>query len=89
MVSPLEETCENRFRFTAYGNIDPADENDAAAYETIIRLGLNIPKLRIYRRETIEGVLEGVDSLEQSDIRELIEVFRRRDSEGRYAPFCT
>ncbi len=50
LVSPLLSECESRFIYTAYGQILPRDEHDAAAKETIEILGLNSRKLQELRR---------------------------------------
>lgn len=41
LISPLQPDCETRFRFTADGEVRPAD-GDPAAQETVQRLGLNL-----------------------------------------------
>ncbi len=49
-VSPLEQNCEQRFRYTADGSIAPANREDSAAAETIKRIGLDNVKLGELRR---------------------------------------
>jgi len=39
-VSPLEPECETRFRFTGFGAIKPASDDDQGAADTIDILGL-------------------------------------------------
>ncbi len=47
LISPLDPECESRFAFTGDGYISSAQSTDSATTETIVRLGLDIPKLRI------------------------------------------
>jgi len=89
MISPLQEDCKSRFRFTADGLIHPSDDNDEAANETILRLGLDNYELRIARKIRIEAVLVDIDQLKPDEIQKLIEEFERPDEDGRFAPFCT
>ena len=49
LVSPLQADCENRFRFTADGRVQAAENADNGATETGSRLGLNSSKLRRLR----------------------------------------
>lgn len=50
-LSPLNETCEERFTFTSDGEISPTADNDVAAKETIDRIGLDDGKLCELRKE--------------------------------------
>ena len=50
LVSPLSPDCEERFLFTANGDIFPSRGNDAGAQVTIEKLGLDLPKLRALAR---------------------------------------
>lgn len=56
-VSPLQEDCASRFRFTHSGRIEPRNPDDDAARETIDRLGLAHPKLDAWRKEAIDGTV--------------------------------
>jgi uncharacterized protein (TIGR02646 family) len=56
-VSPLSPRCDERFVFNRHGEINPADAADAAAKETITRLGLDHRTLTEYRRQAIRGAL--------------------------------
>ena len=51
LVSPLTLDCENHFAFTGDGGIKSLTENDPSANETIVRLGLGIPKLNAMRAQ--------------------------------------
>ena len=57
MVSPLSVDCQNRFTYTARGEIIPQDETDNFAQETIDLLGLNCKRLKL-RRVSIIKTLE-------------------------------
>ena len=56
LISPLEEGCERRFRYTGNGDIFPRTDGDAGAETTILRLGLDLPKLREFRAAAIDGL---------------------------------
>lgn len=56
-VSPLDPTCGQRLRFRANGVVEPANEQDEAAAETVRRLGLDHPTLVALRRGAIQGTL--------------------------------
>ncbi|NQU21499.1 MAG: TIGR02646 family protein [Candidatus Nealsonbacteria bacterium] len=88
MVSPLQEDCEKRFRFTAYGNVFPAIADDRAARTTIRKLGLDIDRLRALRRGAIDGALDGIDDLSSGEIRKLAAGFLQRDSRGKFPECC-
>ncbi len=57
-VSPLRPGCEERFSFTLKGEIKASDPTDAAATETIVRLGLNHKLMQQLRKAAIEATLE-------------------------------
>ena len=80
MVSPLDEDCETRFTFTANGDIFPRD-NDLAAKETIVRLGLDLPKLNALRAAAVDALAD----LSETDITKLL----TRGSDGRFLEFHT
>ena len=88
MVSPLEQDCEERFRFTGNGNILPAVDNDSAADETIKRLGLDLPITVTSRREAIGAIIDALDDLSPSDLRTLARDILVRDGSGLFAEYC-
>lgn len=88
MISPLQEACESRFRFTADGEIHPANGDDIAASTTILKLGLDIKKLTALRRGAIEGILDNIEDLNDLEFQTLIDGFQQKDSQGRFAEFC-
>ncbi len=67
LVSPLDNTCETRFSFTADGYIQAYKESDQAASTTIEKLGLDIPKLRALRKSAIEPFLDA--DLSESELQ--------------------
>ena len=81
LVSPLALECEERFKFTAYGEILPQQGNDEGAKTTIRRLGLDLPKLRALRAAAIDELYE----LSEDEILRLLN--RRED--GCFLAFFT
>ena len=67
LVSPLDNTCETRFSFTADGYIQAYKEADQAASTTLEKLGLDIPKLRALRKSAIEPFLDA--DLSESELQ--------------------
>jgi len=86
IISPLDESCERRFKFNDGGAIAPADSGDEAARETICRLGLDINWLQARRKEAIREVLN--DESTPDRMRRLIDGFQQRDHNGHFVPFC-
>jgi uncharacterized protein (TIGR02646 family) len=56
-VSPRSEHCESRFSFSLAGKIEASSQEDAAAKETIRRLGLDDRGLEARREGAIRGTL--------------------------------
>ena len=87
LVSPLDPMCEQRFSYTADGAMRPTNEDDSGAAETIMRLGLDIPKLKDLRAKTIEPFL--AESLSPEELQTFVSGYLRKDTEGRYGEFWT
>ena len=87
LISPLDPGCESRFRFNGNGNILPDADRDSAAIETIKRLGLDIPKLKALRASAIEPFLD--DALSVEDVRQFVDGYLQKDSQGQYGEFWT
>ncbi|MGB5633690.1 MAG: retron system putative HNH endonuclease [Waterburya sp.] len=91
MVSPLVGNCAEFFRYTDDGQIlattDPVKQTAAA--ETIKRLALNINKLKRMREQAIEGILEIIETLNDDEIRKLINGFEQTNTNGEYEEFCS
>ncbi len=85
LVSPLSPDCEGRLAYTGQGLIKPAGEEDAAAAETITRLGLAIPKLNALRSHAIEPFLD--DSLSPTDLTAFVTGYLAGDGSGRFSEF--
>lgn len=56
-VSPLDQTCEERFTFNLRGEIHERSENDQAAKMTIEKVGLGHRKLVAFRKAAVQGIL--------------------------------
>jgi uncharacterized protein (TIGR02646 family) len=90
MISPLDEHCEDAFRFTAIGEIRPADGLlNAAARETIKRLHLDVKKLEASRRQAIEGVLEGIEAETVDSLQKQIASYSQKNEDGNFLRFCS
>ena len=81
LLSPLEADCENRFIFTANGDVFPRSNDDAAAKTTIERLGLDLPKLRALRAAAADAL--------HTASNEVIERLLERRVDGRLLDFHT
>jgi uncharacterized protein (TIGR02646 family) len=89
MLSPLEKTCEQRFRFELDGRIRPSMDEDVAAAETIRHLDLDGARLRALRSKAIEGLFEGLDGeLMPNDYDILAAKLLEKDAAGKFEPFC-
>nr|VFK55459.1 MAG: TIGR02646 family protein [Candidatus Kentron sp. TUN]VFK61469.1 MAG: TIGR02646 family protein [Candidatus Kentron sp. TUN]VFK65952.1 MAG: TIGR02646 family protein [Candidatus Kentron sp. TUN] len=85
LISPLDPGCERRFKFTYDGEIKSAADPDAAAFKTIEKLGLNIPKLKSQRVEALEPFLE--ENLSLEEVRTFVSGYLEKDSSGRFGEF--
>lgn len=87
-VSPLQDGCAERFSYNFRGEIHPANTADAAAKETIKRLGLDHSILVGFRREAINRTLQapkkGSASLDPKAARRRLEGLQQKD--GGTAP---
>jgi hypothetical protein len=59
-----------------------------AAGSTIQELGLNHAVLTLSRKRLISGVLQDIETLTAEDIQQLIDLYDRPDSSGKFTPFC-
>nr|WP_199330696.1 retron system putative HNH endonuclease [Microcoleus sp. FACHB-68] len=91
MISPLEPNCADFFTYSGSGEILPATDPDkqAAAKETIDKLGLDIDKLRAERIQAIEGFLQAIKGLTDEEIQQFAQAYEKLDVKGKYAPFAT
>lgn len=81
LVSPLSSECENRFTYTANGDVFASRPDDEGAKTTIKRLSLNIRKLRSLRAAAVSQLC--------NEQPEDIELLLLRDPEGRFLAFHT
>ncbi|CAI8941004.1 TIGR02646 family protein [Pseudomonas sp. IT-196MI5] len=74
-VSPLDEDCESRFRFTLIGRIEATD-TDKPAENMINILALDISFLNNRRKEKLEGIFDN-EFLASFSIEELEAIIQR------------
>ena len=92
-ISPLDDHCEKRFRFSLRGEIESAQTNDLAAKTTIGKLRLDHPELVRLRKEAIDATLQmfgrGPASLSLKDARRRLTQFEQMESSTLpLEPFC-
>lgn len=87
LISPFDSENEDRFAFTGDGIIKPSAEDDVAASQTIITLGLAIPKLNDMRAKAIEPFLD--DNLSHQDMQNFVTGYLRQDARGQFGEFWT
>ena len=91
-VSPLNNDCESRFAFCLNGEMRPADEDDAAARETIRAIGLNDGRLQELRKKAIVEMGLHPRSpkplTSPAKVRQIIAAWLQRDGGNRYREFC-
>jgi len=88
-ISPTDSACEGRFGFTGMGQIYSLDDGDAAANETIDRLGLDIRKLRAKRKGVLDAFVDDLNTLSRDDRQRMIDEFQIRDRNGMLQEFCS
>ena len=90
-VSPLDPSCEERFKFTEDGYINPVDSNDKAAITTIDKLNLDIDKLNARRRNAIIPFINENDSLSDDDLKTFVDGYLvdKENNNGKYNEFYT
>lgn len=82
-ISPLDENCEQYFKYTYDGYIEPVDEKARTTIET---LGLNIDKLNALRKEVIEAFID--DNLTEDELIKFVSEYLKK-VDGKYQPFYT
>lgn len=87
LISPLDLGCETRFAFDGDGLIKPAHSADAAATETISKLGLDLPKLNSMREEALSPFLD--DDLTTDEFKDFVTGYLQQDSNGMFGQFWT
>ena len=86
-VSPLDQTCENRFAFNLRGEIREQEDNDQAAKTTIKKIRLDHRELVAFRKAAIQGTLGKSNDLPLKDARRRLNSLRSH-RQGRREPFC-
>lgn len=91
-VSPLSKACGARFSFNLKGEVLPARSDDAAASETIDRLGLNDAALVRLRKAAIDATLQirgqGPASIDVGNARRRLRALAQaEDQAGPLEPF--
>lgn len=84
-ISPLETSCEPRFRYYDDGKIKPAP-GDLGAETTIKKLRLDYSLLEKNRKKAILGVIP--DELTVDDLRLLLRRYGERNAEGKFREYC-
>lgn len=88
LVSPFSIDCAARFAFMGDGNIQSSNPADLAASTTIIKLGLDIPKLNALREKAIEPFLDPI--LGEDEIGRFVSGYlSRNDETGELGEFWT
>jgi len=87
LVSPFDPGCEERFAFAGNGLIKPVTDHDQAASVTIIRLGLDIPKINDLRSKAIEPFLD--EGLSHEEMQAFVTGYLTKDATGRFGEFWT
>jgi len=82
-----EPTEFTEWKAMANEDWQPAHETDAAAWETITRLGLGHPKLDSLRMAAIEPFLD--DSLTSSELEKFVTGYLEKDNDGHFGEFWT
>ena len=86
-VSPLDQTCEERFTFTLRGEIRERSEDDRAAKTTIEKIGLAHQELVAFRKAAIQGTLGRNNNLSLRAAQRRLNSLRSHQGERR-EPFC-
>lgn len=87
LISPCDAGCEDRFAFSAAGEIRPSNAADRAAATTIEKLGLNLPELIALRASAIAPFLD--DVLSQEEMRIFVSSYLEKDASGHFGEFWT
>jgi len=82
-ISPLDKNCEQYFKYTYDGYIEPVDEK---AKTTIKTLGLDIAKLNALRKEAIEPFID--ENLTEDELIEFVSGYLKK-VDGKYQSFYT
>ncbi len=84
LISPLNPSCESKFKYTYDGHIKPEINNDIKAKTTIERLELDIEKLVDMREKAIEPFLD--DTLNADELKKFTEIYLTKQGD-KFNPF--
>jgi uncharacterized protein (TIGR02646 family) len=89
IISPLDKSCVDYFKYSGSGEILPTDEKDkqTVAETTIAKLALNINKLTKMRRQAIDAILFDIENFSREEIKLLIKAYQKPDEKGYLIPF--
>ena len=89
-ISPLDFNCEQRFRFTLFGKVEPASASDTEARVTIDILALDHESLNDMRKQAIEEALYRKNRpLSEKQLESLIGSYCEADTHSnQMRPFC-
>lgn len=97
IVSPLDQFCEDYFEYSSDGGIRPTKEPNKKkkARVTIKQSGLNVASLNQKRKAAIEAAFPDEELFDKGKtearkaISLLIREFKKKNRQGKFAPFCT
>ncbi|MFC5046030.1 retron system putative HNH endonuclease [Aquimarina hainanensis] len=89
LVSPLDDDCETKFKYTFDGHIIPADRKDKFVDITIQKLELNIDKLIDMRNKVIEPFLD--PELTEKELSDFVTAYLvdKSNNGGKFNQFYT
>lgn len=90
-VSPLQHSCESRFRYAIDGSVSVAKPGDTAAKWTIDTLGLDCAMLCELRRSAIEAMgvsLTSAEAIDAAATKRLLSGIQKRRSDGAFHAYC-
>jgi uncharacterized protein (TIGR02646 family) len=88
-VSPLNNDCEQRFKFYQSGKVEATNNQDIAAQTTIEKLVLNHEQLKDLRKAAIDEVLFPDIELDELELRRIADgAYSVRDEDGKFPNFC-
>ncbi len=89
LISSLDPSCEQQFRYTADGHIYPSNNSNIAATTTIGKLQLDISKLVDLRKRVIEPFID--DSLSDNEFKKFVNGYlvEKEENNGKYNEFYT
>ncbi|HUN09097.1 MAG TPA: TIGR02646 family protein [Aggregatilineales bacterium] len=87
LVSPLHAGCETRFKFSQFGGIAPASDQDQGAIETIRQLHLDHDELNDSRKQIIQKTLIKLKP-SKKQLETISDSYCNLNSERRFKSYC-